>query len=145
MGSGPQAREAEVEGLLAEQRTGVQWIANWVDEASTALEPLGLSPIQVAEAPSSISSILPALESVAERLQRLESILVSRLESEGQELARIVLDHVLTCFRSHSPAISLTPILKSPVTEAEAAAWEGIQEVVEIMASRFECNMEPNL
>jgi hypothetical protein len=53
------------------------------------------------QAPSSISSILPTLESVAEHLQRLQSTLVARLESEGCELAQIVVDHVLTCFQSH--------------------------------------------
>jgi hypothetical protein len=130
---------------LAEKRTGVERIPNWVGEASTTLEPLGLNPIQVAEAPSSISSILQALESTAEHLQRLESTLVARLESEGQELARIVVDHVLTCFWSHDPAISLTPVLTGLVPEVEAAAREGIQEVVEIVASRFERNVEPDL
>jgi hypothetical protein len=74
-------REAEVEGLLAEQRTEVQRIVKWVGEASTTLEPLGLSPIQVAEAPSSISSILPALDSAAERLHCLESTLVACLKA----------------------------------------------------------------
>jgi hypothetical protein len=123
----------------------VERIARWVGEASTALEPLGLSPIQVAEAPSSISSVLPALDSAAERLQRLESTLVACLKAEGRELARMVVDHVLTCFQSHDPAISLTPVLEGPVPEAEAAAREGVQEVVEIVASRFERNMEPNL
>jgi hypothetical protein len=38
-------QEAEVEGLLVEQRAGAQRIAKWVGEASAALEPLGLSPI----------------------------------------------------------------------------------------------------
>jgi septal ring factor EnvC (AmiA/AmiB activator) len=140
-----QHREAEVEGLLAEQRTGVQQIAKWVDEASTTLEPLGVSPIQAAEAPSSIGSVLPALESAAERLQRLESTLVARLEAAGRELARIVVGHVLTCFRSHDPAISLTPVLEGSTPEAEAAAREGVREAVEIMASLFECNVEPDL
>jgi hypothetical protein len=95
-----------VEGLLAEQRAGAQRIVNWVGEASTTLEPLELSPILVAEASSSISSVLPAPESAAERLQRLESILIARLEAEGWELARVVVDHVLTCFWSHDPTIS---------------------------------------
>jgi chromosome segregation ATPase len=114
-------REAEVEGLLAEQRTGVQRIVKWVGEASAALEHLGLSPIQVVEAPSSISSVLPALDSAAERLQRLESTLVACLEAEGRELARMVVDHILTCFRSHD-SISLTLVLEGPVPEAEATA-----------------------
>jgi hypothetical protein len=85
------------------------------------------------------------LETAAERLQRLESTLVAHLESEGRELARIVVDHILTCFWSHDPAISLTPVHEGPVPEAEAAAWEGVQEVVEIVASRFERNVEPDL
>jgi hypothetical protein len=57
----------------------------------------------------------------------------------------MVVDHVLTCFRSHDPAISLTLVLEGPVLEAEAAAQEGVQEVVEIVASRFERNVEPDL
>ena len=57
----------------------------------------------------------------------------------------MVVDHVLTGFRSHDPAISLAPILEGPVPEAEAAAREGIQEAVNIVASRFERNMEPDL
>jgi hypothetical protein len=57
-----------VEGFLAEQRIGVERIVKWVGEASTTQEPLGLSPIQVAEAPSSIGSVL----------QRLESTLIAR-------------------------------------------------------------------
>jgi oligoendopeptidase F len=61
-------REAEVEGLLAEQHTGVQRIAKWVGEASTTLEPLGLSPIKVVEALSSISFVFPVLDSAAEHL-----------------------------------------------------------------------------
>jgi hypothetical protein len=57
----------------------------------------------------------------------------------------MVVDHVLTCFWSHDPTISLTPVLMGPVLEAEATAREGIQEAVEIVASRFECNVELDL
>jgi hypothetical protein len=57
----------------------------------------------------------------------------------------MVVDHVLSCFRSHNPAISLTPVPEGPAPEAETAAWEGVQEVVEIVAARFERNVEPNL
>jgi hypothetical protein len=120
-------QEAEVEGLLAEQRARTQRIAKWVGEASATLEPLGLCPIQVAEAPSSIGAILPALDSTAERLQRLESTLVACLEAEGRVLARMVVDHVLTYFRSHDPAISLAPVLEGPIPEEEAADQEEVK------------------
>jgi hypothetical protein len=138
-------RESKVEEFLAEQRAGVERIVKWVGEASTSLEPLGLSPIQVTEAPSFLSVVLPALDSAADRLQRLESTLVGRLEAEGQELARVVVGYVLTCFRSDDPAISLNPVLVGPVPEAEAAAREGVQEAVEIVATRFERFTGPDL
>jgi hypothetical protein len=138
-------REAKVEGFLAKQRAGIERVVKWVGEANTILETLGLSPIQVAEAPSSLGTVLRALDSTAERLQRLESTIVGRLEAEGQELARVVVDYVLTYFRSHDPAISLTPVLVGPVPEVEAAAREGVQEAVEIVAARFEHFIGPDL
>jgi hypothetical protein len=82
--------------------------------------------------------VLPALDSADERLQRLESTVIGRLEAEEQELARVVADYVLTYFWSHDPAIPLTPVLVGPVPEAVAAAREGVQETVEIVAARFE-------
>jgi hypothetical protein len=36
----------------------------------------------------------------------------------------------LTCFRSHDPAISLAPVIDSPVAIAEDTSRESIQEVV---------------
>ena len=38
-----------------DQRVGAQRIADWATEASLALVPLGMSPIQVAEPPASIA------------------------------------------------------------------------------------------
>jgi hypothetical protein len=72
---GPQATEATkkaLEDLQAEHRAGVQRIAEWADEASTVLVPLGISPIPVSEPPASIYDALPVLDSVAERLRRLD-------------------------------------------------------------------------
>jgi hypothetical protein len=57
----------------------------------------------------------------------------------------MVVDHFLTWFRSHDPAIFLTPVLEGPVPEAEATALEGVQEAVEIVASRLEHNVGPDL
>jgi hypothetical protein len=134
-----QEKEAKVERLLAEQSAGIEWVVKWVGEVNSTLDTLGLSPIQVVEAPSSLGVVLPVLDSTAERLQRLESTVVERLETKGQEVAQAMVEYVLTCFRSHDPTIPLTPVLVGPVPETMATAREGVQEAVEIVAARFEC------
>ena len=47
---------------------GPQQIIDWAGEASSALVPLGMSPIQVAELPASIADALPVLNSASDRL-----------------------------------------------------------------------------
>jgi hypothetical protein len=72
---GLQAMEATrkaLEDLQAEHRAGVQHIAVWAGEASTALVPLGMSPILVSELPTSIFDALPVLDSAADRLRHLD-------------------------------------------------------------------------
>ena len=68
---------------------GAQRIIDWASEASSALVPLGMSPIQVAELPASIADALPVLNSASDRLRRLEPILAGHLEAEGRELCRM--------------------------------------------------------
>ncbi|KAJ1264671.1 hypothetical protein BS78_08G017900 [Paspalum vaginatum] len=121
-----------------QMRVGLQRIADWAGEASSALVPLGLSPIQVTEPPSTFADALPVLDSAVEQLRRLDSMLGERLEAEGHELCRAVAEHLLVCFRSHDPAISLDPVIAGPVEEAEAAARESVQEVVEAVAAQFQ-------
>ena len=96
-----------------------------------------MSPIQVAKLPASIADARSVLDSAAERLRHLDQTLRTRLEAEGREQCRVVVEHVLTCFRSHNPAISLAPIVKGPVAEAEDSAWESVQEAVDIVAAHF--------
>jgi peptidoglycan DL-endopeptidase RipA len=86
---GSQAVEAmkkTLEDLRVEHHTGVQRIAAWADEASSALVPLGVSPILVSKQSVSISDVLPMLDSTADRLRRLDQILSARLEAEGSRL-----------------------------------------------------------
>ena len=127
-----------LEDLQAEHRAGVQRIAAWASEASTALVPLGMSPIPVLELPVSISDALPVLDSTADRLWRLDQIISARLEAGGSKLCRAVVDYVLTCFRSHDPAISLASVIDGPVAATEDAARESVQDVVEMVAARFQ-------
>jgi hypothetical protein len=137
---GPQVTEATkkaLEDLQAEHRARVQRIVEWAGEASTALVPLRISPIPVSELPASISNALPVLNSVAKRLRRLDQILGARLEDEGSRLYQAVVDYVLTCFRSHDPAMSLAPVLDGPVAATKDAAWESVPDAVETVAARF--------
>jgi hypothetical protein len=140
-----QEREAKIEELLAERSTGIDRVVKWVSEANPTLDTLGLSPIQVAEAPPSLGIVLPALDSTAEWLRRMESTILERLETEGRAVARVMAEYILTCFWSHDPAVPLTPILVGPVPETVAAAREGVQETVEIVVSRIKRRAGPDL
>jgi hypothetical protein len=138
---GPHAVEAmkkTLEDLQAKHRAGVQRITAWASEASTTLVPLGMSPIPVSQLPTSISDVLPVLDSAADRLRRLDQILGAYLEAEGGRLCRAVIKYILTCFRSHDPAISLEPVIASPVAATEDAAREAVQNTVELVAERFQ-------
>jgi hypothetical protein len=138
---GPQALEATrkaLEDLQAEHRARVQRIAVWAGEASTTLVPLGMSPIPVSELPTSISDALPVLDSAADCLRRVDQILGARLEAEGGKLCRAVIEYVLTCFRSHDPAISLEPVIAGPVVATKDAARESVQDAVELVAECFQ-------
>jgi hypothetical protein len=126
---GPRAMEATrkaLEDLQAKHRFGVQRIVVWAGEASTTLVPLGVSPILVSELPALISDVLPVLDSAADRLRRLDQILGARLEAEGSKLCWAVIEYILTCFRSHDPAISLEPVIAGPVADTEDAAREDV-------------------
>jgi hypothetical protein len=92
----------------------------------------------VSELPASISDALPMLDYTAERLYRLDQILGARLEAKGSRLYRAVVDYVLTCFRSHDPAMSLALVLDGPVAATEDAARESVQDAVETAAARFQ-------
>jgi hypothetical protein len=84
--------------------------------------PLGMSPIPVSKLPVSIFDALPVLDSAADRLRRLDQILGACLEAEDSKLCRAVVEYVLTCFRSHDPAISLLPVIDGPVAATKDAA-----------------------
>jgi hypothetical protein len=133
-----EATKKALEDLQAEHRTGVQRITAWASEASTALVPLGVSPIPVSQLPTSISNALPVLDSTVDRLRCLDQILGARLEAEGGRLCLAVIEYILTCFRSHDPAIPLEPVIAGPVADTEDTAREGVQDVMELVAECFQ-------
>jgi hypothetical protein len=132
-----------MEELLAKRSAGIDRVVKWVGEANPTLDTLGLSPIQVAEAPPSLGVVLPALDSATEWLRRMESTVLERLETEGQVVAQAMAEYILTCFRSHDPVVPLTPVLVGPVPEMVAAAREGVQEAADIVVSHIERRLGP--
>ena len=97
-----------------------------------------MSPIPVSELSASISDALLVLDSAVDCLRRLDQILGARLEAEGSKLCRAVVEYVLTCFWSHDPAISLAPVIDGPVATTKDAAWESVQDDVEMVVARFQ-------
>jgi hypothetical protein len=138
-----QEREAKVEGLLAEQRAGINRLTRWVGAVNPLLEALGANPIWVLEAPSPFGATLQLLDSTARRLQDVEAGIQDLLEIEGRVVAREMAEYILTSFRSHDPAIQLTPILVGPLRTTAAAAREGVQEAVDMVAARLRRRPEP--
>jgi hypothetical protein len=63
-----EAMKKTLEDLRTEHRNEVQRIAAWADEVSSALVPLGVSPIPVSKQSVSISDALPVLDSGADCL-----------------------------------------------------------------------------
>jgi hypothetical protein len=100
--------------------------------------PLGVSPIPVSEPPTSIYDVLPVLDFTTDRLRCLDQILGARLEAEGGRLCRVVIEYILTCFRSHNLAISLESVIAGSVADTEDTAREGVQDTVELVAERFQ-------
>jgi hypothetical protein len=49
-----------------------------------------------------------------------------------------VIEYILTCFRSHDPAISLEPVIAGPVADTEDADRESVQDAVELVAECFQ-------
>jgi hypothetical protein len=133
-----EATRKALEDLQAEHRAGVQHVAAWAGKVSMRLVPLGMGPIPVSQPPTSISDTLPVLDSTADRLRRLDQILGARLEAEGDRLCGVVIEYILTCFRSHDPAISLEPVIAGPVANTKDAAREGVQNAVELVVERFQ-------
>jgi hypothetical protein len=138
-----QEREAKVEGLLAEQRAGANRLTRWVGAVNPLLEALGANPIWVPEAPSPFGAALQLLDSTARRLQDAEAGLQDLLEAEGRVVARGMAEYILTSFRSHDPAVQLTPVLVGPLRATAAAAREGVQEAVDLVAARLRRRPEP--
>jgi hypothetical protein len=77
------------------------------------------------------------LDSAAAKISQLEDAVGSRIEEECRALAQVVAEHVLMCFRSRDPAISLEPVVQGPAEEPTGAAAAGVEDAACAIADRF--------
>jgi DNA repair exonuclease SbcCD ATPase subunit len=136
-------REAKVEELLAERGASTDRITRWVGVVNPLLESLGANPIWVSGAPSPLGAALQVLDTTAERVRDVEANIQDLLETEGREVARGVAEYILTSFRSHDPAIQLTPVLVGPLRATAAVAREGVLEAAGMVAAHLRRRPEP--
>jgi hypothetical protein len=62
--------------------------------------PLGFSPLRTRDPVEEVSTVLPLLDSTGAKMLKLEEVIGGQLEAEGRTLAKEVVEHVLTYFRS---------------------------------------------
>jgi hypothetical protein len=82
--------------------------------------------------------ILPLLDSTWRKISQLEEAVDSRLEEEGRALAQAVANHILMCFQSRDPSISLEPAMQGPIEGSAEAARDGVEDAARVVAEQFE-------
>jgi hypothetical protein len=127
-----------LEDLWASQASDGQHVWSFLGQPDATLVSFGFSHIQGGDVAPEVSVLLPLLDSAGWKISQLEEAVDSHLEEEGRALAQAVADHVLMCFRSHDPSISLDPVVQGPVEGSTEAARDGVEEAARAVAERFE-------
>jgi hypothetical protein len=66
-----------------------------------------------------------------------EEVICDQLEVEGRVLAEKVVEHVLTCFRSWDPIVSLDPVVLGLIVGTKGVASSDVEDTAKIVAARF--------
>jgi hypothetical protein len=86
--------------------------------------------------------VLPLLIFAGAKMLKLEEVAADQVEAEGHVLVERVAEHVLTCFQSRDPIISLDPVVLGPVAGAEEATSSCMQNSTKIMVVWFQRLLE---
>jgi hypothetical protein len=76
--------------------------------------PFVFSPLRSRAPAQEDNAELPLLDSASAKMSMLEDVIASRLEAEGRIMMEAVAKHVLLCFRSHDPQVSLELVVQGP-------------------------------
>jgi hypothetical protein len=128
-----------LEDLWASRAGDRQRVWSFLGQADTALASFSFSPIRGGDAASEADVVLPLLDSAGRKISQLEEAIGSCLEEEGRALTQAVADHVLMCYWSRDPSISLEPVVQGPVEGFAEAARDDVEDAVHKVAERFEC------
>jgi hypothetical protein len=126
-----------VEELQAARANKAQKVWDFLGQTEIALVPLGFSPLYSWESVQEVSTTLPLLDSAGAKMLKLEEVICDQLEAEGRVPAEKVPEHMLTCFRSRDPAISLDPMMLRSIARTKEAANSDILEAAKAVAARF--------
>jgi hypothetical protein len=136
-------KDARVQ-ILARELDADAWEASLRDqEARLAARERQLAERQMQELAVTRKGLEDLQASRAGDAQRVWSFLgqtdavSSRIKEEGRALAQAVAEHVLMCFRSHDPAISLEPVVQGPAKEPAEATAAGVEDAARAVADRF--------
>jgi hypothetical protein len=82
--------------------------------------------------------VLSLLDSARVKMSQVEELIGDRLEEEGRVLAEVVAEHVLMCFQSREPHVSLEPVVQGPTEETGDVALAGVHDIMRLVATQFE-------
>jgi hypothetical protein len=131
-----------LEDLQASRAGGAERVWSFLGQADAVLASFGFSPVRTGGAAPEGGVAVPLLDSAGVKISQLEDAVGSRIEEEGRALAQAVAEHVLMCFRSRDPAISLEPVVQGLVEEPVEAATAGVEDAARAVADRFKRELE---
>jgi hypothetical protein len=119
-----------------------QKVWDFLGQTEASLVPLGFSPLCIRDPVEEVNTVLPLLDPTGAKMLTLEEVIDDQLEVEGRALAKEVAEHVLTCFRSQDPQVTLEPMEQGPAKELDEATLVGVEDTAKLVAERFERQLE---
>jgi hypothetical protein len=126
-----------LEDLQASRAGDAQRVWSFLGQANAVLASFGFSPVRTGDAAPEGGVMVPLLDSSGAKISQLEDAVGSHIEEEGRTLAQAVAEHVLMCFRSRDPNISLEPMVQGPTEEPAETVATGVEDAARAIADRF--------